>query len=121
MRLQWQLEEEYHRFCLEQPRLLSSKEKDAIRSLSSLAPTIWSTPETTPQHRKLIVRQLIERVVVQRYSDIADVTIHWAGDYVSAHQDLQPIHSVKGPSMRSSNVFSNSIGQAGHIRRFALS
>jgi hypothetical protein len=96
MRSQRQLEEEYDRFCLEQPRLLSSKEKDAIRSLSSVIPTIWSAPETTPQDRKLIVRQFVERVVVQRNGDIADVTIHWAGGYASAHQVSQPVHSFKG-------------------------
>jgi hypothetical protein len=98
-----QLEEDYNRFCLEEPRLLSSKEKDDIRALSAAIPTIWSTSEITPQDRKMIIRQLIERVVVRRNGDIADVTIHWAGGYESAHQVVQPVHSFK--RMRDFNAF----------------
>lgn len=95
LRTQRKLEEDYDRFCRDQPPLLSSKEKEKIRSLSSIVPTIWNAPETTPQDRKSIVRKLIERVVVRRNGDAADLTIHWAGGYVSAHQVAQPVHSFR--------------------------
>lgn len=95
LRTQRTLEEDYDRFCLDQPLALSAQEKERIRALSSVVPSIWNAPETTPQDRKLIVRQLIERVVVRRNGEIADVTIHWAGGYVSAHQIAQPVGSYR--------------------------
>ncbi len=88
-----ELEEYYDRFCLEQRSFLSAKEKDGIRSLSSVVRNIWDAPDTAASERKAIVRQLVERVVVRRQADSADVTIHWSGGYVSEHRISQPVGS----------------------------
>ena len=41
----------------------------------------------------MIIRQLVDHVVVavQGNSEIVDVTIHWAGGFVSQHQTVRPV------------------------------
>src|SRR5262245_52773268 len=65
---QQQLEEEYDRFLRHQPRVLSDAERLASRRLASDLPALWHAPTTTVAERKDLLRQLIERVLV----DVAD-------------------------------------------------
>src|SRR5437660_541093 len=53
-----QLEEEYHRFVQQKPRLLSEAEREAIRRLATDLPTLWRASTTTAADRKEIIRQV---------------------------------------------------------------
>src|SRR5713226_5343331 len=61
---QQQLEEEYHRFVRQQPRVLSDAEREAIRRLTTDIPALWAAPTTTVADREEIIRQVVERVIV---------------------------------------------------------
>ncbi|OLE24233.1 MAG: recombinase family protein, partial [Cyanobacteria bacterium 13_1_40CM_2_61_4] len=78
---QQQLEEEYHRFLQQKPRLLSETEREAIRRLATDIPALWAAPTTTDADRKEIIRQLIERIIVdvQGSSERVNVRIEWIG------------------------------------------
>jgi hypothetical protein len=75
------LEEEYHRFLHDQPRVLSDSERAAIRHLATDIPALWDAPTTTVAERKEIIRQVVARVVVdaQGSSDHVSVTVAWVG------------------------------------------
>ncbi len=75
------LEEDYHRFLRDQPRLLSDSERAAIRQLATDIPALWDAPTTTVAERKEIIRQVVARVVVdaQGSSEHVAVTIAWVG------------------------------------------
>ena len=88
-----QVEEEYDRYCQNQPQALSPEDVERIRSLASEIPQIWNADATTSQDRKTIVRNLIDRVVVKADGECVDATIHWAGGFVSEHEVMQPVGS----------------------------
>lgn len=92
---QRKLEEDYARFQRDRPHTLSLEEAERIRALATDIPAIWHSPATTPQDRKMIVRQLIDRIVVKAQSapEYVDVTIHWAGGFVSEHEVRQTVGS----------------------------
>jgi len=75
------LEEEYHRFVRERPRILSAEEREAIRRLAVDIPALWHAPTTTAADRKEIIRQVVQRVVVdvQGRSEQVRVRIEWMG------------------------------------------
>lgn len=78
---QQQLEEEYHRFVQHKPRLLSEAEREAIRRLATDIPALWIAPTTTAADQKEIIRQVVERVIVdvQGNSERVKVRIEWIG------------------------------------------
>jgi Recombinase/Recombinase zinc beta ribbon domain len=78
---QQQLDEGYHRFRSQQPRVLTAPERDAIRRLATDIPGLWSAPTTTAADRKAIIRQVVERVAVevQGRSERVAVRIDWVG------------------------------------------
>ena len=65
LQAQQTLEEEYHRFLQQQPRVLTAEERDAIRQLAADIPALWNAPTTTNADRKEILRQVVERVEVE--------------------------------------------------------
>ena len=75
------LEEEYHRFVREQPRLLTAEEREAIRRLAADIPALWHAPTTTAADRKEIIRQVVQRVLVdvQGRSEQVRARIEWVG------------------------------------------
>ncbi len=75
------LEEEHHRFLRQQPRLLTAGEREAIRQLAADIPALWAAPDTTSRERKEIIRQVVDRVVVQAEgtSEQVQVRIVWVG------------------------------------------
>jgi len=75
------LDEEYHRFVSQQPRVLTAPEREAIRRLAADIPGLWNAPTTTAADRKEIIRQVVERVVVdvQGRSERVAVRIDWVG------------------------------------------
>ncbi|MGZ3627524.1 MAG: hypothetical protein ACXVDN_07600 [Ktedonobacteraceae bacterium] len=78
---QQHLEEEYHRFLQQKPRLLSEAEREAIRCLATDVPALWAAPTTTDADRKEVIRQVVERVIVdvQGSSERVKVRIEWIG------------------------------------------
>jgi len=78
---QQQLDEAYHRFVSQQPRVLTTQQRDAIRRLAADIPGLWTAPTTSVTDRKEIVRQVVERVVVetQGRSERVRIRIDWVG------------------------------------------
>src|SRR5579883_794874 len=93
---QQQLEEEYHRFVQRKPRLLSEAERETIRRLATDIPAIWAAPTTTDADRKEILRQVIERVIVdvQGTSEQVQVRIEWVGGTHTEGVVLRPIGTL---------------------------
>jgi DNA invertase Pin-like site-specific DNA recombinase len=81
LQAQQALEEAYHRFLQQQPRILTNEERDAIRQLAADIPALWNAPTTTDADRKEIIRQVVERVEVdaQGTSEQVRIRITWAG------------------------------------------
>ncbi len=90
---QQQLEEEYHRFLQQKPRLLSETEREAIRSLATDIPVLWAASTTTDADRKEIIRQVIERVIVdvQGSSEQVNVRIEWIGGSHTEGVVIRPV------------------------------
>ncbi len=88
-----QLDEEYHRFLQQQPQALSVAEQDAIRRLAHDIPALWSAPTTTTADRKEILRQVVERVVVDAEGDSERVAvrIHWVGGHQTTATLIRPV------------------------------
>lgn len=78
---QQQLQEDYQRFCAQQPQQLSADERAAIRQLAHEIPALWEAPTTTHAQRKEIVRQLVNCIIVQVHgqSEQVTLTIEWTG------------------------------------------
>jgi recombinase len=87
------LEEEYHRFLQQHPRVLTSAERAAIRRLAADIPALWAAPTTTAADRKDIIRQVVERVDVeaQGTSEQVRVRITWAGGGQTAGMLVPPL------------------------------
>jgi hypothetical protein len=90
--VQQQLDEEYHRVVSRQPRTLTDEERAAIRQLAADIPALWDAPTTTLPDRKEIVRQVVERVVVdaQGRSERVLVAIEWVGGGRTEGEVLRP-------------------------------
>jgi DNA invertase Pin-like site-specific DNA recombinase len=82
------LERDYQGFCAQQPAQLSAAEQEQIRSLAEDIPQLWEAETTTAADRKQVVRLLIERVevLVPGQTEQVDLSIHWAGGFVSQHR-----------------------------------
>jgi DNA invertase Pin-like site-specific DNA recombinase/uncharacterized protein YndB with AHSA1/START domain len=87
------VEEEYARFCREQPAALTGEERAAILALAADIPRLWHASQTSPAHRKTILGHLMEKVIVsvQGETERVDVTIHWAGGFTSQHELVRPV------------------------------
>ena len=68
-----------------------------IKSLSKDVPALWRAATTTAADRQEVVRHLVERVAVavQGETEWVDVTIHWAGGFVSRHEVRRPVRRVE--------------------------
>ncbi|MFO0702130.1 MAG: recombinase family protein [Nitrospira sp.] len=93
LQAQKKLEEEHERLLRNQPRLLTEDERAAIRALASNIPALWSSPGTTMIDRKEILRQVIDRVVVDVVgeSECVKLVIHWAGGGETQHGMVRPV------------------------------
>ena len=93
LRTQQQLEEEYRRFCCQQPRQLSEAEKSSIRQLAENIPALWNAETTTQAQRKEIVRQVIEtvKVEVEGDSEFVHVEINWVGGESTQARIIRPV------------------------------
>jgi DNA invertase Pin-like site-specific DNA recombinase len=93
---QQQLEEEYHRFVQQKPRLLTETEREAIRRLATDIPALWAAPATTFVDRKEIIRQVVERIIVdaQGASERVKVRIEWVGGGHTEGIVIRPVRSL---------------------------
>jgi DNA invertase Pin-like site-specific DNA recombinase len=91
--LSQQLEEEYHRFLQQKPRILSQTQREAIRRLATDIPALWVASTTTDADRKEIIRQVVERVIVdvQGSSERVKVRIEWIGGGYTEGVVIRPI------------------------------
>jgi hypothetical protein len=87
------LQEDYERLLRDQPRLLSESERIEIQNLSANLPALWEAKGTTVVDRKEILRQLIDRVVVDVVgeSERVKLTIFWAGGSETHHEMVRPV------------------------------
>jgi DNA invertase Pin-like site-specific DNA recombinase len=90
---QQEVEEEYRRFSGERPRILTAEEREGMRRLAQNIPAIWLARTTTNSDRKEILRQMIDRVVVdvRGKSELVEVAIHWAGGHVTRGETIRPV------------------------------
>ena len=97
------LKEEYQRFLLDKPRLLSASERESIRRLAADIPELWSAESTTNTERKEIIRQVIEQVVVEVEGDSerVGVRIEWAGGRQTTDVVIRPVCSFENLSYYS--------------------
>jgi DNA invertase Pin-like site-specific DNA recombinase len=94
------LKEEHQRFLTDKPRLLSESERDSIRRLAADIPALWSAASTSGAKRKEIVRQVVERVVVEveGNSERVGVCIEWAGGHRTTATIIRPVCSFESLS-----------------------
>src|SRR5262249_58920930 len=87
------LEEAYHRFLQQQPRVLTTQERDVIRERAADIPAWWHAPTTTTMDRQEMLRQVVERVEVETRGHTAQVRIRitWAGGGQTEHGLVRPI------------------------------
>jgi hypothetical protein len=86
-----QLEDDYARFCQEQPRHLTVEDRERIVALADNLPALWRAETTTGSDRRAVVRQLIERVLLTRWGsgeEIA-VVVRWRGGAETRHEVYQ--------------------------------
>lgn len=90
---QQKLQEDYQRFCHQQPRVLSADEREAIRQLAENIPRLWHAASTTNAQRQEIIRQVIARVLVHVEGDSEQVqlTIEWVGGACTRAQLIRPV------------------------------
>jgi DNA invertase Pin-like site-specific DNA recombinase len=88
-----QLEDDYARFCQEQPRYLTAGDRQRIDALAENLPALWHAETTTGADRRAVVRQLIERVVLARRgsSEEIDIVVRWRGGAESRHEVCQAL------------------------------
>lgn len=88
-----QLEDDYARFCQEQPRHLTAGDRQRIEALSANLPALWRAATTTGADRRAVVRQLIERVVLTRRgtSEQIELVVRWRGGTESRHEVCQSL------------------------------
>ena len=94
---QRRLEEEYDRFSRDQPRGLSTSEREQIRAWARDLPGLWRAATTTAADHQRIVRLLVQEVVVtvRGESERVDVTIHWAGGFSTDHELVRPVQCYR--------------------------
>lgn len=94
---QQRLEEDYRRFAADKPQLLSEEERQDIRRLAQDIPALWESETTSGAERKEIMRQVIERVVVEAEgkSERVGVMIEWAGGRQTTGILSRPVSSFE--------------------------
>lgn len=102
LRQERELQEEHNRHAQQALSQLSAEDEACIASLATDIPALWNSAKTTNADRQAMMRCLVERVVVlvERKSELTEVTIRWAGGYESRHQLARPIRTYEQFSHR---------------------
>jgi len=93
LRQQRELTEQYERFRQQQPQGLAPEEQEQVRRLATDLPALWNAVATTEADRKGILRQVIDKVVVQveGQTEWVEARIHWAGGYQTYTRLRRPV------------------------------
>lgn len=93
LRARRELQEEYERFLRDEPKALTSAEQDEIRQLAADVPAIWHSTTTTDVERKGILRQILDKVVIQieGQSEWIEARLHWAGGHQTYTRFRRPV------------------------------
>lgn len=93
LRGQRDLQEQYERFLAERPKALTAEEQERIRRLPADVPSLWHAASTTDADRKEILREVIDRVVVnvEGESEWVEAKIYWAGGHQSYTRFRRPV------------------------------
>jgi hypothetical protein len=85
------LEDDYARFCPEQPRPVTVADRQRIVALAENRPALWQAETTTGSERRAVGRQLIEGVLLTRRGRGAeiDVVMRWRGGAATRHEVYQ--------------------------------
>jgi DNA invertase Pin-like site-specific DNA recombinase len=112
---QTRLEGAHERFEREQPQALSPAEIAAIQLLATDVPALWQS--ATQEERQTIVRQLLERVLVEVIdgSEQVRVECHWHGGNQTAHRLIRPIARLDKLS-----TYKNLLARVSDLRREGL-
>jgi len=86
-------QEEYERCVRTQPRTLTAEEREQIGQLATDLPALWVASTTTVMERKEILRQVLQRIVVdvQGQSERVSVRLEWVGGAVTTHELIRPV------------------------------
>jgi DNA invertase Pin-like site-specific DNA recombinase len=92
-----ELLDQHERFLREQPRLLTTEEQEQIRTLAGDLPALWNASTTTDQDRKAILRQVIDKVVVNVEGDTewVEARIHWIGGQQTYTRLRRPVARIE--------------------------
>jgi hypothetical protein len=95
LRRQREAQEGYDRFGRQALPKLSQEEQSRIAALATDIPALWHSAATTNRDRQAVIRCLVEsvRVHVERDSEHARATIHWAGGHESGVEFVRPVRS----------------------------
>jgi DNA invertase Pin-like site-specific DNA recombinase len=91
------LQEQYERFLREQPKTLTAGEQERIRRLAADVPSLWHAASTTDADRKEILREVIDRVVVnvEGESEWVEAKVYWVGGHQSYTRFRRPVHRLE--------------------------
>jgi hypothetical protein len=94
---QKKLEIEYERFLAKRPRLLTKEEREAIIRMAEDIPALWNDETTTVIERKEILRQVIDRIIIDVVgeTELVKVDIHWAGGMISELEMIRPVAKLE--------------------------
>ena len=96
LRASRELQEEHERFLQSTPKVLTPAEQEAIRRLAADLPALWHAATTTDAERKGIVRQILDKVVLQieGRSEWVEARLHWAGGHQTYTRFRRPVASM---------------------------
>jgi hypothetical protein len=88
-----ELHEDYERFLEAEPKLLTQAEQESIRRLAADLPALWHAATTTDADRKGILRQILDKVVIQieGQSEWVEAWLHWAGGHETYTRFRRPV------------------------------
>jgi hypothetical protein len=94
--------------------LLTEAERVAIQALATELPKLWSSPTTTPEQRKDVVRQLLDEacVTVVGQSEQVEMTLRWAGGHETTTRLTRPVAKLSQLS-----YFDDLVRRAEQLRR----
>jgi DNA invertase Pin-like site-specific DNA recombinase len=89
--------EQHERFLREQPRLLTPDEQGQIRSLASDLPMLWNATTTTDEDKKTILRQVVEKIVIniEGNTEWVEARIHWIGGQQTYTRLRRPVARIE--------------------------
>ena len=87
------LQEQHERFQQDQPQALTVEDHERIRRLALDVPALWNAAGTTDVDRKEILREIIDRVVVnvEGESEWVEVWVHWVGGHKTYTRFHRPV------------------------------